>query len=185
MWGFCLRKINVIIFSIFLIFIIFLSGCIQFGTDVDDKINQKNKLIFMSAKELNEDITRDLNWSDGFSLQYNSLDDGDQLVIKDFIDGIYFNEEFTYTKIRFEWNMDNDSNFFEIKIQGNINSSYNIGDEITISITIKEVKLIYNGFEFDMEIFKEQWVDEEFFKSDIDLGGDGFKPLPQSCISSV
>jgi hypothetical protein len=36
-----------------------------------------------------------------------------------------------------------------------------------------------------MEIYEEQWVSEEFFRTDSEVGGDGFKPLPQNRIKKA
>jgi hypothetical protein len=56
---------------------------------------------------------------------------------------------------------------------------------VKITVTIKYVKLTYQSVNFEMEIYQEQWVSEEDFISDLDSGGEGLKPLPQSCIEIV
>ena len=39
--------------------------------------------------------------------------------------------------------------------------------------------------DFDMELFEEMWVSEEYYKTKADAGELGYKSLPQSCISKV
>jgi len=138
-----------------------------------------------TAKQATEDMPLDLDWNDGFQMLYNTLKDGDTLIIQDTITNISYNSDKDTTTVTFEWTEDNVTNSFNPFFEGNITNSYKPGDEVKISVTIKYVTVTYQGFNFEMEIYAEQWESEEYFVSDLDSGGEGFKPLPQSCIEKT
>ena len=138
-----------------------------------------------TAKQVTDDMPLDLDWDDGFQMLYSTLKDGDTLIIQDTITNISYNSDKGTTTVAFEWTEGIETNSFNLIFEGNITNSYQPGDEVKISVTIKHVTLSYQGFNFEMEIYEEQWESVEYFKSDLDSGGEGFKPLPQSCIEKA
>ncbi len=174
-----------IIFLIIIIFIII--GFIQIGgiyIDINDSIDKQDSIeLIMTAKEHNSDIEIDTNIADGYKLLYNSLKDGDRLIIRDVISSISYYPEVDATKIVFEWSENEKNDSLEVFIKGDITSEYFKGDEVKISVTIKYVNFIFNNYSFEMEIFNEQWESEEYFYENAGTILLGFKPIPKSAIS--
>jgi hypothetical protein len=56
---------------------------------------------------------------------------------------------------------------------------------VRIILTIKYVEFTYSNVNFELEVYNEQWDSVDFFKTDLDSGGEGFKPLPHSTIELV
>ena len=89
------------------------------------------------------------------------------------------------TILIFEWTNENGTNSFNPAFEGNITNIYRQGLMVRISLTIKYVKFAYQTVNFEMGIFEEQWKSIDYFKSDLDSGGEGFKPFLQSIIELV
>ncbi len=174
-----MKKLVVSIITLFISLLIFFSGCLNLGENDDEK-----NAIIMTAREHNEDITIDTNTNNSFSKLYNSLNDGDLIIIKDVIDSIFYNQKRDATLVSFEWTENGTSNLLEIIFEGDLTPIYFLGDEVEISVTIKYVNFKHNEFNYEMEIYDEQWVSEEFFKTDLEAGGEGFIPLPQNIIKN-
>jgi hypothetical protein len=165
--------------------ILIVIGYIQFGTQVDrDDVYVKIPIV-MTAEEHNNDIPIDEDWSDGYSLLYNTLENGDLLIIEDVINDIFYDSDEDVTIIIFRWIINDVSDYLDLTFEGDLTDSFEIGDKVSISVTIKYVTLSYKEFNFKMEIYKEQWVSEEYFRNDVDSGGDGFKPLSESSIAKL
>lgn len=182
-----MKKSIISLLLLTVIFIIFFSIYIRFGIEVkkDDVKGDGRSTFTMTAKEHNDDISVDIDEGDGFSLLYNSLGDGDLLIILDTISDIYYDISTDITTVKFEWIEENETDHLDILFEGDIINSYQPGDEVKISVTIKYVTFSYKDFNFEMEIYEEQWESEDYYRSNVDSGGDGFKPLPQSCIEKV
>jgi len=175
-----MKKLLVTIITLVISLLIFISGCLSIGENDNEK-NPQNAII-MTAREHNEDITIKPHTNNSFSKLYNSLNDGDFIIIKDVIDIISYDLKMDVTFVLFDWTEDVNSEFLEIIFEGDLTPIFSLGDEVEISVTIKYVNFIYNEINYEMEIYNEQWVSEEFFKKDSEAGGDGFKPLPQNII---
>lgn len=137
----------------------------------------------MTAKEHNNDIAIDSNIVDGYKLLYRSLEDGDNLVIRDIIGSISYHPDVDATKIVFEWIENEKNDYLEVFIKGDITNEFSKEDEVEISVTIKYVDFIFNGYRFEMEIYDEQWENEKYFSENVGTILMGFKPLPFSVIS--
>jgi hypothetical protein len=175
-----MKKLIVSIITLIISLLIFFSGCLNLGGNDDEK-NPQNAVI-MTAREHNEDITIKTHTNNSYSKLYNTLNDGDLLIIKDIIDIISYDNKMDATLVLFEWREDGNSSFLEIIFDGDLTPICSLGDEVEISVTIKYVNFTYEELNYEMEIYNEQWVSEEFFKTDLEVGRDGFKPLPQNII---
>jgi hypothetical protein len=174
-----MKKLIVTIITLFISLLIFFSGCLNLGGNDDEK-----NTIIMTAREHNEDII-DTYTNNSFSKLYNSLNDGDLIIIKDIIDIIFYDQKMDVTLVSFEWIENGTSNLLEIMFEGDLTPIFSLGDEVEISVTIKYVNFEHNELNYEMEIFNDQWVSEEFFKTDLESGGDGFIPLPQKFIKKL
>ena len=149
-----------------LMLVILISGCSTTG-----------KTFTITAKELN-DNTKWVNSNTTFSLLYDSYEDGDTLIIKDTISTITYDKTFNATGISFIW--DNGTQIRNFAFKGNITDSYKNGDKVKITVHLKHVTFSYNGKNYDMEIFAEEWESQDYFIKNFDTYP--FKFLPASCI---
>jgi len=162
---------------IILMLLLFTCGC----TQQDDSENG-GKTVTMTARELQNDVSSDTDWSTYYTMLYTSLDDGDSLIIQDTVSNISYNLDTDTTTLTFEWIEDGENNSLALYFEGDITITYQPGDKVKISVKIEYVKFSYEDFNFELEIYEEQWVSKEYFKSNMDSGGEGIKPLPQSSI---
>jgi hypothetical protein len=174
-----MKKTVITIFIINLILVLITSGC------TENNQNGTAKTYTWTAKQVVADIPIDTDWNDGIQMLYNTLKDGDTLIIQDTITNISYDPDTNTTLVTFEWAEGNETNSLNPTFEGDITGYYQPGSNVKITVTIKYVKLTYQSVNFEMEIYEEQWVSEEDFISDLDSGGEGLKPLPQSCIEIV
>lgn len=183
--GVFVRKGALLGIVVFVIIILLVVGYLQFGIQVDqDDLDVKIPVI-MTAEEHNNDIPVDQDWSDGYSLLYNTLENGDLLIIEDVINDILYQSDEDVTIIFFRWIENDEGDYLDLTFEGDLTDSFDMGDKVSVSVAIKYVTFSYKGFNFEMEIYKEQWVSEEYFRDDADSGGDGFKPLPETIIDKL
>jgi len=173
-----MKKTVIVIFIIYLIIILITSGCTENNST-------SKKTYTWTAKQVFADILKDTNWDDGNQWLYDTLEDGDTLIIQDTITNISYDPDTNTTIVTFEWTEGNETNSLNPTFEGDITSYYQPGSNVKITVTIKYVKLTYQNVIFEMEIYQEQWESEEYFISDSDSSGEGLKPLPQSCIELV
>jgi len=150
---------------------IFICGC-------SEQNNPGTTGITMTAKELYND-KETIQGPDNVTINYKSLNDGDALIIQDTIFRIKYDYFFNKTIILFLWDQENSSDPIEFEFEGNITGSYFIDDQVKITVKIKHVIFSYQDVPYDMELFEEQWVNEEYFNS------NRYKPLPSNCITKV
>jgi hypothetical protein len=177
-----LKKSIVSTILLTIILIVFFSGCLDLGGNGDD--NNQNAVI-MTAREHINDLTLKTDIEGGYSLLYDSLENGDKLIIKDTISDIFYDEKIDETKITFGWTEDGEQQFLELFFEGDLTETYSHVDEVEITVTIKYVNITFAGFIFEMEIYEEQWISEEFFRTDAEAGGDGLNPLPKNSIKKA
>jgi len=163
-------KITIIIASI-LLMAIFFSGC------TEDKT--KENTVTMSAKELYDDIDVN-NTENRYYYNYKSLNDGDTLILQDTIKKIDYYAETNSTRVTFEWT----DGTYSPPFQGNITSMFSIGDKVKITVHIKHVQFSNNTRSFDLELFEEQWVSQEYFLANIFPFG-GLIALNQGLIEKI
>jgi len=154
------------------IILIFICGCSEQNN------NPGITRITMTAKELNNDMET-IQGPDNVTINYKSLNDGDTLIIQDAIFKINYDYVFNKTIILFVWDEGNLSDSMIFEFEGNITGSYFNDDQVKITVKIKHVIFSYQNVSHDMELFEEQWVNEEYFNS------NRYKPLPQSCITKI
>ena len=154
---------------------IFLCGC----AENQDNNTISHKTYTWTARQLIDDIPQDLDLSLDYKLLYNSLKDGDTLIIQDTISNISYNFDVNTTTITFEWIEGEEKNSYDIIFEGNLTKLYQKNTNVNIQLTIKYVNFSYESLIFELEIFKEQWISfDEFIEN-------GLKPLPSSCIKIV
>lgn len=160
-----MKKIILVMSIVSLMLMILISGCSTTG-----------KTFTMTAKELN-DNAKFVNSNKTFSILYTSYEDGDTLIIKDTISDVTYNQTFNVTGISIMGGSDSIRGF---AFQGNITDLYKNGDKVKITVHIKHVTFLYNGKNYDMEIFAEEWESQDYFIENFDTYP--FKFLPTSCI---
>ena len=180
-----MRKGALLGVAVSIIVILLVVGYLQFGIQVDQDDPDIKIPIVMTAQQHNNDIPLDTDWSDGYSLLYNTLENGDLLIIEDVINEIFYSNDEDATIIIFRWVVNEESDYLDLTFEGDLTDSFEMGDKVSISVTIKYVMFSYEEFNFEMEIYKEQWVSEEYFRENVDSGADGFKPLPENIISKL
>lgn len=138
----------------------------------------------VSAQVFSESIQTDINESSKkIYLNFKSFDDGDQVTIKDNIYMINYWQDEDYTSIEFDVNTTLDTGehvtSLEFDIKGNITSTYNKNDLVTITFTIKQVKFNYQDWYYDLEVYKEGY-DQQYY-----LNNYFTQILPQSSIKKL
>jgi len=166
----------ILIFLCFTTFIL-ICGC----TEQNNNGGKTGKTITMTAKEFfyDQETIQELN---NTTINFKSLNDGDTLVIRDTIFKIsyeYIEGVINKTIVIFVWDEGNESDSMFFEFEGNITGSYFNGEQVKITVKIKRVSFSYQGVPHDMELYEEQWVDEEYFNT------YRYKPLPRSCISKI
>lgn len=173
---------------------LFFSGC----TEEDDGVTNENNdgsttgnTITMTAKELQNDMNLDSDWTTYFKMLYDSLKEGDTLILQDTISQIFFNSDENVTKISFNITSEDEAGYTLINyyFEGNITDSYQIDDEVKITVTIKHVEFTYESatgtMNYELELFDEQWESEEYFTTNLASIYGGFKPLTESYIEKI
>lgn len=159
--------------------ILFACGCIQQNDD-----NTGNTVI-INAKEHSDDKYTDTDWITYISIYYISLEDGDSLIIRDIISNIYYDSETDTTAVKFNWTDNGVNSSFAIVFAGDLSGTFQSGDEVNISVKIKHVTFSYGDMNYDLEIYEEQWENQEYFVSNVGSALGGLKPLPQKSITKA
>ena len=154
-----MKKAIALVSILCLVMVLFISGC----TEQSNTETNTGKTVTMTAEEVFNDMKMDSDWSTYIKILYNSLDDGDTLIIHDTIDNISYNPETNRTTITFNVSQDeNMSNSLNFPFEWNLTGFYHVGDEVKITGTIKHVKFTYeqngNSMDYELEIFKEMWT---------------------------
>lgn len=144
--------------------------------------------VTMNIKEYTDNILLDSDWYSYFNFLLKTLDDGDTLIIQDKISTISYRPEVDATSITFcHWEGNTgvcESFYFE----GDITNQYQKGDQIRITVHIKNVTFFGSRYNYDMEIFEEQWVSVSYFNSRVVHCLDftkGLKPMSSSIITKL
>ena len=173
-------KIIAIGIAVLLTFLVF-TGCFGNSNNENDTNTRGSNhiTVTMNASEFHEDIhDRDSGragvWRN-YTRYYDSVDGGDTLIVIDYISDLNYQSEKDKTLIT----LSDPTIIFSFK--GNIENSFTIGDKVKITVTIKHVELsfVLNNVSmyYDVEIYEEQWVDEQYF-----IENRFGMPLPTSCI---
>lgn len=162
--------------------VVFISGCTQ-QSNKGNNVSTTGKTLTMTAKEFNDDASVKIG-DTYFTIACNSLEDGDTLILQDTITNISYDSVTNSTMVKFEWTNGIASFSTNLAFEGNITGSYIVGDNVNITQKIKHVTFSYQNLAYDIELFEDQWVSEEYFTSHVTTGNQ-LKPLPQSCIIKV
>ena len=155
------------------------------GNSKDDDITTG---ITMTTREYYEDQETDFDWTSYYTQLQNSLEDGDTLNIQDTVSLIKYWFEDDKTSITFTWQEGYNATSISFYFEGNITNEFNVDDEVKITVNIKHVTFSAIGYDWDMDLFEEQWVSEEYFSSHVDHWTNfenGLKPMSQSVIEKI
>jgi len=185
-----MKKTIVIVGIVCLISGLFICGCTQqdnSGANGNDG-GTAGKTLTMTVKEFYDDMVPPGGML-SLTILYSSLEDGDTLILQDTIPEITYDSNTQSTNVRFEWSEEQNGGTLTssrtFRIEGNITDEFQIGNEFKLTVKIKHVTFsnpLGEG-EIELELFEEEWVNEEYFVEN--LATSGLKPLPQSCIEKV
>ena len=182
-------KLKTIFISLIIVSVlIFTCGCVE---NNGDEGGVSKKTIMMTAEEFQDNMETNIS-ENSFSMLYTSLEDGDTLVIQYIITKIEYDSETDVTTISFEWSKIEDGGTLTTSVhfqfEGDISQDFSVFDSINITVHIKHVKFSVNGFEYNLEIFEEQWENEEYFSENVPnflLIHQGLKPLSPESIKKT
>lgn len=186
--GCTMKKAILVAGIVCLILVLFICGCTEQKENGTGGSSTTGKTVTMTAEEWQNDADIDINQETEpyyAKILSKSLDEGDTLIIQDTISEISYNSSTDITTITFTTSGDP----YKREFEGDLTVSFQAGDEVKITVTIKHVEFTYESvigtMDFDMEVFEEIWVSEEYYKTKSDAGELGYKSLPQSCIAKV
>ena len=166
-----------------IIIVILFCGCTQ-----QDDNGTNGDTVTMTVKELYDDMAPPGGIL-SLTVLYDSLEDGDTLILQDTIPEITYVSDTQSTNIRYEWVEEHNNGTLTksrtIRIEGDITDEFQVRDEFKLTVKIKHVTIsnpLGEG-EIELEIFEEEWVSEEYFIEN--LANSGLKPLPRSCIEKI
>jgi len=197
-------KKQIIILGITTLLVLSISGCFEEKKDNNgNKITYDGEVYTWSIKQFMEDyhlegnITAWTYYGTGITMLFDTLEDGDTLIIKDKIpEDIIYNPERDVTEIPFSL-VDNSgltttTNY--IQINGDITDEFLPGTDFTMTVHIKHINVTANNFmnsgksiKLDLEVFHEQCdKDEAFFITSLTDPNSPFdeaiKPMSKSVI---
>jgi hypothetical protein len=174
-----MKKTKFLIPSLCLIISILICGCINNNTN--DNISPKT--VVMTAREFSDDM-KQFETNSSVSFDFTSLQGGDTLIVEDTISETAYDQSENATAVKFKWQSgERENTSINFVFKGNITGEYKKSDEVNITLHIKHVVFSNATKKFDLEIFEEQWVSEDYFLKNIDYYP--FKLLPISCIKKI
>ena len=155
---------------------------------------------FMEDQNIEGNITAWQLYKTGITISYDTLEDGDTLIIKDKIpEDISYSSEQDITLIPFTIGKIDDigggvQTTYNVLIKGDITDEFSPGTDFTFTVHIKHINVTAENFmnsgesiKLDWEIFQEQLnKDEDFFKTSLTSPSGPFdeaiKPMDKSVI---
>ena len=185
-----MKKQTLIVCIVVLMLVALFCGCTENKTNDDTDDGDKGgettaNTYTWTAKETMADIPIDTDFSDGAQVLYNTLKDGDALIIEDIISNINYDPDLDQTTISFEWTEDEMTGSFNPVFEGNLTEIYSAGDNVRITVTIKYVEFTYTdedlgvSMDYQIEVFEELWTTQEEY---ISSGGGA---LPATTIAMI
>lgn len=114
--------------------------------------------VVMSAEDYVSDLIKsNISGLRGMFSLY-ALGAGDALILRDNISMSEYEPLYNDTIIFL-----NSSEGFHTYIQGNITETYNIGDEVEITVHVMELTYSYLGEEYSVKIIEETWVNLKYY----------------------
>ena len=152
------------------------------------------KMIFNISEEnieIDQNETTQINVSVNktvITMIYESLSDGECIIIRDNISMVTYSEEDDKTTITFSWYEDQyTKTHVYYYFTGNITDIYKVGDEVEITLTLKHVDIETNSTKYNIDIFEEQWDSEQYFINNVQsiLIDKGLKNMDPSIIEKI
>jgi hypothetical protein len=141
-----------------------------------NKKGELNNTIIMNAREYYEDKSVVLYYSN-INIFYNSSNQGDIIIIQDNISNLYYDEISNTTTISFNWDKNGSIGNLYFLFEGDITNSYKIGDKVNITVTLIRVNFTHKNINYDLELYAESWISEEYFKENLIKPSDISKAL--------
>lgn len=163
-----------------LMLIALVSGCTETS---DDEASSEPKTVTMNAQEYGEDMDIQMSQT-SMTQNLKSLNDGDTLVFQDSISTISYDNTTDITTITFEYTQEAQTSTNTFIFEGNLTSDYTAGDEVKITVKIKEISVTIQGMALKMEIPEGYWQSEEYFTENY-MTGNPYIPLSSSKIVKV
>lgn len=153
------KIVFVIVFC--LIFLFVLCGCIN----DNDTTNSGPKTFNWNAQNIADDLKSSTQMSGGsmkWKMDFESLNDGDTLILTDEISNITYTQ-FLYNATQISFNVKDykamgfNSTVVSFLFEGDITDSFNIGDNVKITVTIKNFEIVNEttGSNIEFEGYKE------------------------------
>jgi len=203
-------KKQIIILGITTLFVLSISGCFEQKKDNNSsEITYDGEVYTWSIKQFMEDyhlegnVTAWTYYGTGITMLFNTLEDGDTLIIRDKIpEDIIYNPENDITEIPFRLEISGDSNWdvvssYSILIKGDITDEFLPGTDFKMTVHIKHINVTAENFmssgesiKLNLELFHEQCdKDEAFFRTSLTDPNSPFdeviKPMSQSVIEKT
>ena len=163
-----MKKVGCLVFvAVYLCVFVVTCGC----------LDNKGAVVTMTFDEFVNDFNESVNnQTKTIRYLFESLDDGDILIIKDTINDTLYNESLNYSRVEFV-----SSPGTSFPIEGNITDIFSIGDAVEIELHIRETAFTklnpYSGelWTFQLETFREGWDDKT----------NDYIPVPQKYVRKV
>jgi len=206
-----MKKNIIVIILIFVVTLGFFSGCIEEKVDGNDENvgngDDDSEVTydgdnytwsiqkFMEEYNVEGNITAWEYYKTGITISYDTLEEGDTLIIKDKIpENISYDSGQNITLIPFTISYGRVQSTYNVMIKGDITDEFTPGTDFTLTVHIKHINVTAENFmgsgesiKLDWEVFQEQLnKDEEFFKNSLTNASAPFdeamKPMDQSVI---
>ena len=172
------RKKLILLLLITVAIILFLVGYML----ISDNKTKQTDTFTLSAQQFSELI--EIYYNDTTKkavLNYESLQDGNKVIIIDTIDYIQYMEHLDATNIEFKVNTSASAgghiSSVTFDFAGDITENCKINDKVKITFTIKHVTFSYNNWTYDCEVYLDGWDQDKYIENNF------FQILPQSCIT--
>ncbi len=200
-----MKKNIIVVLLIFIVALGFFSGCVE---DKEDDNGDTEKTSdgdtytwsiqrFMEDQNTEGNITAWQLYKTGITISFDTLEDGDTLIIKDKIpENISYDSEQDITLIPFTITVTKGrvQTTHNVMIKGDITDEFTPGTDFTLTVHIKHINVTAENFmdsgesiKLDWELFQEQLnKDEDFFKNSLTNStapfDEAIKPMEQSVI---
>lgn len=149
--------------------------------------DESNDTYIMTAREHYEG-RRVVIYFSNVRIFYNNTNDGDIIIIQDYISNIFYDDISNTTTVSFNWDDNGNIRSLYFLFEGDITNKYNLGDFVNISVTLKRVTFLYKNISYDLEIYAENWESQDYFESNLISPLDisrSLKPLTSDLIEKI
>ena len=183
------KKIQIVVVMLVILTIGF-TGCTEQNNDNSNRNGGEttgNEHI-MDTFQLHRDLDVQTDYATYMTMDYKSMEEGDTLIFRDFIYTIQYLNDVDATEITFRISVsETEWKSTQFYFKGDITSSFNIGDFVSITVTIKHVILSdVQGMDLDIEIYEQAWKSEEYFRDNMATSSiGGFFPMSVDTIEKI